>query len=178
MKSVGDISLVARVVAFGDKRAFDALVKRHQAAVRRFFMSQTLGDGLLSDDLAQDTFVKAYTHIGSFRGTSGFSTWLFRIACNVLYDYMRSRKTTDGIDDGMFNRSGGVADNALKIDIYAALRLLKPDERLCVTLQLVDGQPIGRIAEITGMPTGTVKSHLARGKSKLAEYLKENGYDR
>ena len=78
----------------------------------------------------------------------------------------------------MLNRSGGVADDALKIDIYAALRLLKPDERLCVTLQLVDGQPIGRIAEITGMPTGTVKSHLARGKSKLAEYLKENGYDR
>ena len=69
------------------------------------------------------------------------------------------------------------ADVGLRLDIYKCLELLKPEERLCVTLQLVEGQTIERVAEITGMPQGTVKSHLARGKSRLAKYLKENGYD-
>ncbi|MDE7085546.1 MAG: RNA polymerase sigma factor, partial [Prevotella sp.] len=66
----------------------------------------------------------------------------------------------------------------LKMDIYAALALLKPDERTCITLQLVDGYDITKIADITGMKSGTVKSHLSRGKEKMATYLKKNGYDR
>ena len=52
-----------------------------------------------------------------------------------------------------------------------------PEERLCVTLRLMEGQPVKRIAEISGMTENTVKSHLHRGKSKLATYLRENGYD-
>ena len=66
----------------------------------------------------------------------------------------------------------------MKLDIYAALALLKSDERTCITLQLIDGQPIDEIAKITGMPAGTVKSHLSRGKEKLKNYLIQNGYDR
>ena len=178
MKALTDISLVARVAAFGDKRAFDALVKRHQAAVRRFLLGLTLGDRALSDDLAQDAFIKAYTHIGSFRGSSGFQTWLFRIAYRVFLDDARARRLTADIGDGVINRAGRSADVALKIDIYECLKMLKHDERLCVTLQLVEGQTVEHIAVITGMPLGTVKSHLARGKSKLATILKENGYDR
>lgn len=178
MKSVTDISLVAMVVAFGDKRAFDTLVRRHQASVRRFFLGCTSGDKQLSDDLAQDTFIKAYTHIGSFRGMSGFSTWLFRIACNVLADHLRSRKATCSVDGSVPDRSGGTADGGLRMDIYSALGILKPDERVCVTLHLVEGQPIDRVAEITGMLAGTVKSHVSRGKAKLVKFLKENGYGR
>ena len=166
MKSLGDISLVARVVALGDKRAFDALVRKHQQAVRRFFLHQTLGDTPLSDDLAQETFIKAYTHIGSFRGVAGFQTWLFGIAYRVFLDHVRSRKTTFDIDESVTRVSARTADGGLKVD-----------ERMCVTLQLVEGQPIERISAITGMSPGTVKSHLSRGKSKLATYLKENGYD-
>lgn len=64
------------------------------------------------------------------------------------------------------------------MDIYSALGRLKTDERTCITLQLVDGMSIDDITEITGMPAGTVKSHLSRGKQKLATFLKENGYDR
>ena len=64
------------------------------------------------------------------------------------------------------------------MDIYDALRRLGEKERLCVTLQIVDGYKIDRIAEITGMATGTVKSHLFRGKEKLANFLRQNGYDR
>ena len=93
-----DISLVAQVAVFGNKRAFDELVRRYQSPVRRFFLSQTLGDGQLSDDLAQDTFVKAYTNIRSFKGLASFHTWLMRIAYNVFYDYTRSKHLTEDVD--------------------------------------------------------------------------------
>ena len=87
-----DISLVAQVAMFGNKRAFDELVRRYQSPVRRFFLSQTLGDSQLSDDLAQDTFIKAYTNIRSFRGLASFQTWLMRIAYNVFYDHCRKMR--------------------------------------------------------------------------------------
>lgn len=98
MEGLGDINLVSRVAVLNDKRAFDALVRKYQSPVRRFFLAQTAGDGALSDDLAQDTFVKAYTHIASFRGSSSFKTWLLRIAYNVMYDYRRAHRITDDID--------------------------------------------------------------------------------
>ena len=66
----------------------------------------------------------------------------------------------------------------LRMDLYAALALLKPDERTCITLQLVDGYDIAGIAKISGMKEGTVKSHLSRGKEKMANYLRQNGYGR
>ena len=56
------------------------------------------------------------------------------------------------------------------------MALLKSDERTCITLQLVDGYPIDQISKITGIPENTVKSHLKRGKDKMANYLRENGY--
>ena len=87
MAQLSDISLVAQVAVFHNKRAFDQLVRKYQSPVRRFFLAQTLGDTQLSDDLAQDTFIKAYTRIASFKGMAGFQTWLMRIAYNVLYDY-------------------------------------------------------------------------------------------
>ena len=62
MSQLNDIALVAQVVVLGNKRAFDTLVKKYQSPVRRFFLHQTLGDEELSDDLAQETFIKAYTH--------------------------------------------------------------------------------------------------------------------
>ena len=177
MEKLSDISLVAQVAVFHNKRAFDQLVKKYQSPVRRFFLIQTLGDSQLSDDLAQDTFVKAYTHIGSFKGMSGFSTWLFRIAYNVLYDYRRSQKQTEGIDQLKVACLQGTGQSpVLHMDLYQALALLKPEERTCITLQMLEGQPIDKISDITGMPAGTVKSHLSRGKKNLADYLKENGY--
>ena len=176
MALLTDLSLVAQVAVLGNKRAFDELVRRYQSPVRRFFLHQTLGDSQLSDDLAQDTFIKAYTSIGSFRGISSFQTWLMRIAYNVFYDYRRKEQPHPQplpVREGL----GGGLGVGLRMDLYAALALLKPDERTCITLQLIDGYDIAAIARITGMKAGTVKSHLSRGKEKMANYLRQNGYD-
>ena len=175
MASLTDISLVAQVAVLGNRRAFDELVRRYQSPVRRFFLHQTLGDEQLSDDMAQDTFIKAYTNIGKFRGLASFQTWLMRIAYNVFYDYTRAHKQLADMDSVPERQSMQVSPT-LKMDLYHALALLKPDERTCVTLQLIDGYDIKKIAEITQIKEGTVKSHLSRGKERLANYLKQNGY--
>ena len=179
MEKLNDLSLVTQVAVFHNRKAFDLLVKKYQSPIRGFFLRQTLGDGQLSDDLAQDTFVKAYTHITSFRGLSGFSTWLYRIAYNVWYDYQRSHRVTVDMDSPTVSaKNAEQSQRGLKMDLMSALQILSENERTCVTLQLMDGQSIDKIAEITGLATGTIKSHLSRGKAKLASYLKQNGYDR
>ena len=176
MQSHTDFALVTQVTMMGNRRAFDQLVVRYQSPVRRFFLHQTLGDASLSDDLAQDTFIKAWRNIGSFRAMSSFQTWLMRIAYNVFYDYVRSRKTTSDIDNVAEPMTNGNSNPSLQMDLYHALSLLKPDERTCITLQLVDGYKIDQKAKITNMKEGTVKSILFRGKEKLTKYLKQNGY--
>ena len=179
MADLSDISLVTQVAVLHNKKAFDQLVRKYQSPVRRFFLNQTLGDEQLSDDLAQETFIKAYVNITKFRGMSSFSTWLMRIAYNVFYDDVRSRKQTEDIDtSSAVRQSSKSGDSNLKMDIHAALALLKPDERSCITLQLIDGYPVDQISKITGINENTVKSYLKRGKDKMANYLKENGYDR
>ena len=179
MGQLNDIALVAQVVVFHNTRAFDQLVRKYQSPVRRFFLNQTCGDSELSDDLAQDTFIKAYTSLASFRNLSSFSTWLYRIAYNVFYDYIRSRKETDDLDTRQVDMqcSTQQQDIGRKMDVYRALSQLKEIERTCITLFYMEDLSIEKIAGITGCPTGSVKSHLSRAKNKMATYLKQNGYD-
>lgn len=167
------------MAVFGSRRAFDMLLRKYQSQVRRFLLGLTVGDAQLADDLAQETFIKAYVNIGKFRGLSSFSTWIMRIAYNVHYDYRRSHHQTEDVDaPAVATQSGGAsADCTVGMDIIKALAILKPEERTCITLQLIDGQPIDKISVITGMTSGTVKSHIHRGKEKLTTYLKNNGYD-
>lgn len=185
MAELNDIALVTQVAVFRNKKAFDQLVRKYQSPVRRFFLNQTAGDEQLSDDLAQETFIKAYVNITKFRGLSSFSTWLMRIAYNVFYDHKRcSKKEECGVSSGDTQLAAispstfNSPTSTLKMDIHQALAQLKPDERACITLQLIDGYPIDQISKITGIGENTVKSHLKRGKEKLANYLRENGYDR
>jgi RNA polymerase sigma-70 factor (ECF subfamily) len=184
MQSLSDLSLVTQVAVFHNRRAFDQLVRKYQSPVRRFLLNLTLGNEALSDDLAQDTFLKAYTHITQFQGIASFQTWLFRIAYNVFYDYKRKEKGIVNSDKNPADEGVAAADSSLftlhsslQLDLHAALAILKDEERACVTLQLIDGYPIGDIARMTGIPENTVKSHLRRGKEKLTDYLKRNGYD-
>ena len=108
-----------------------------------------------------------------------------RIAYNVFYDYCRKMRNeklemsdvnTELKNVDTNHSSFLTTHSSLKMDIYAALSLLKPDERTCITLQMIDGYDIAGIAKITEMKEGTVKSHLSRGKEKMANYLKQNGY--
>ena len=181
MGRLSDISLATQVAVFGNRKAFDQLVRDNQSSVRRFFLTQTLGDEMLSDDLAQETFLKAYTHMGQYRGTSSLLTWITRIAYNVWYDYQRSKKEHLSLEPQEIPAAGRPSESqhsSLQMDLYQALGQLKEEERTCITLQLIDGYAINEIADLTKMPEGTVKSHLKRGKEKMANYLRENGYDR
>ena len=177
-----DILLIRQVQIFGNQRAFDALVRKYQASIRRLLLSLTTGDEALSDDLAQETFIKAYTALDTYKNRANFGTWLYKIAYNVFYDYIRSRKETCLMDEVssevemVYNQTP--ADSCITADIDEAMRLLRPEERTCVTLHLIEDLPLDKIVEITGMPIGTVKSHIARGKGKLVTYLKKNGYER
>lgn len=180
MSQLNDISLVAQVVVFKNTTAFDMLVKKYQSSIRRFFLNLTLGDSELSDDLAQETFIKAYTNIASFKNLSSFSTWLYRIAYNIFYDYVRSRKEAIDLNASEVDKTYHVEQENIgqKIDIYASLKTLKETERTCITLFYMEDLSIDKIAGILNCPQGTVKSHLARAKEKLSDYLKQNGYDR
>ena len=129
-----------------------------------------------ADDVLQNTFVKAWINLSDFRGQSRISTWLYRIAYNVFYDYTRSHKITEEIDQAVALRQANSGDTALQLDLQQAQSILSPAERSCITLQLMEGQPIDKISEITEMAEGTVKSHLSRGKQKLAMFLRKNGY--
>lgn len=179
MSQLNDISLVAQVVVFKNTKAFDQLVKKYQSPIRRFFLNQTCGDSELSDDLAQETFIKAYTSIASFKNLSSFSTWLYRIAYNVFYDYIRSRKETSDLDTREIDAINCIEQENIgqKMDLYKSLKTLKEVERTCITLFYMEDVNIDKIAGIVGIPVGTVKSHLSRGKEKFSTYLKQNGYD-
>ena len=172
-----ELSLLTQVIVFHNKRAFGRLVMKYQSPVRRFFLNLTGGDEALSDDLAQDTFLKAYLHIGQFRGTASFSTWLYRIAYNIFYDHTRSQHPTESIGPAAERKTADVAETGLRLDLQQALAILSPAERTCITLQVMEGQSISEISEITEMAEGTIKSHLSRGKQKLAMYLRKNGYE-
>ena len=133
-----------------------------------------------ANDLLQNTFVKAWMNIDYFRAEAKLSTWLYRIAYNVFYDYLRTCKETDCLETRQVDAqcSTQQKDIGQHMDIYRALGMLKEMERTCITLFYMEDQSIEKIAGITGCPAGTVKSHLSRAKEKMATYLKQNGYDR
>ena len=169
-----DTLLVSRATLLGDRKAFGQLVEAYRSPIRRFLFNLTGGDEELSKDLAQDTFIKAWLHIGSFRMAAGFSTWLYRIAYNIFYDYMRNRQPTAEVDletvaAGM---EADIPDRGLSIDFARALTMLKEDERTAMLLFYMEDQTIGKISKIMHCPVGTIKSHLHRGKEKLTKYFK------
>jgi len=174
-----DILLVSQVVLFGSHKAFERLVQKYQSPIRRFFLNLTFGNESLSDDLAQETFIKVYLHMQSFKGTAGFSTWLFRIAYNVYYDYFRSSKPHREADyDEVDPHAESERPNTdCQMDVYESLKVLKPEERTAVLLFYMEDQPVEKISQIMNCPVGTVKSHLSRSRDKLAEYFKGTGYE-
>jgi RNA polymerase sigma-70 factor (ECF subfamily) len=178
MSRLSDIALIAQVVATGSHRAFGQLVEAHQEPVRRFLRRLTGGDEMLADDLAQETFIRAWEGIGSFRQLSGFETWLLRIAYRVFLDEKRKvvALPAEQVREPSEPSESSGERWSLHHDLDRALATLSETERTCVVLQVVEGQSIREISQITGIPENTVKSHLLRGKKNLASYLRKNGY--
>lgn len=178
MSKTEDILWVSRVTLLDDTSAFDKLTLKYQSSVRRFLLNLTMGDTALSDDLAQETFIRAYLNIGSFKAMSAFSTWLFRIAYNVFYDAKRSTKVYDDIDvaaiDQRYTNSNDYSPE--KDDLYKALKTLRPEERTAVLLHYMEDKTHVQVAQIMNCPLGTVKTYILKGKQKLNKYLTNEGY--
>jgi RNA polymerase sigma-70 factor (ECF subfamily) len=179
MSKTEDLILVARVNLSGDKRAFDQLTRKYQSSIRRFFLNLTMGDGPLSDDLAQETFIRAYLNLNSFQGLSGFSTWLFRVAYNIYYDAVRSRKITEDINENEINllHQHDNDFSAEKTDIAEAMKILRSEEKTAILLFYMEDKTHPEIAKIMQCPLGTVKTYILKGKEKLGIYLKKAGYE-
>lgn len=91
-----ELQLIAKCIAGDSRRAFERLVEEYQEGLRRFLLNLTLGDAALTDDLAQETFLKAYMSLRSFKGIARFKTWLYRIAYNEFVLFL-SKAPSRGI---------------------------------------------------------------------------------
>jgi RNA polymerase sigma-70 factor (ECF subfamily) len=173
----------------GDLGAFERLVRLHQSRVRLQLRRLTQGDHALADDLAQDTFVQAWQHLGDFRGEARLSTWLHRIALNRWLQHVRrphppaewaTRPADADADTGADGDHGAPVRNTprepghdprgvegLRLDVEAALRDLSEAQRLAVVHCFHLDLSHEEAAEVLGLPLGTLKSHLARAKARL-----------
>lgn len=169
-----ELRLIAQCVAGDNRSAFSRLVEEYQVGLRRFLLNLTLGDVALADDLAQDTFLKAYVSLHSFQGLSRFKTWLYRIAYNEYYNYIRkSNPETLGDKEPVGDGYDTWSATEAHIDMATCLKALNETERSIVLLFYLEDLPIKKISDIMKLPQGTVKSHLSRSKVKMAKVMNE-----
>jgi len=168
-----DSDLIARVLLDDDHHAFGELVKRHQSTVRATLRKLTAGNEMLADELAQETFLKAYRALGKFRGEAKFSTWLYRIAYNVFQSDVRAARHHEEFDEAAHTEPQAPATDAgdLKHDLDAAMGRLTDKERAAVTLCYTTGLTHEEAAAVLQWPLGTVKTNILTGKDKLRRYL-------
>lgn len=180
-----DAQLIARAIVAQDQHAFAELVKRHQSSVRACLRKLTTGNHALADDLAQETFVRAWRNLKSFRQEARFSTWLYRIATNCWLADARKRKEellgdrADDVasedDDAMPHVDDMHADHArgasLKLDLERAMATLPEAERAALVQCYHNDLTHEEAAYVLGCPVGTVKTHVLRGKQRLKAAL-------
>lgn len=179
---------IERVLA-GDREAFGVLVDRHGSRIHGAIL-RMVGDREAADDLAQETLLRAWRALGSFRRGSAFYTWLYAIARNqVLSEWRRRRSVkgqamlpigpgpSDDPDAGVQPASPGPGpgEEAARRDdaqrVHEALGHLDEEFREAVVLRDLDGLSYEEIAEATGAPVGTVRSRIHRGRAVLRERL-------
>ena len=170
-----DIALVERYVA-GDVGAFDDLVRRHQDRVFAVCL-RMLRDRDAALDAMQDTFVLLFRKADRFKAEAAFSTWLYRVTVNVCYDHLRrrQRKPTDPLPETTELSDPHAEDPYAAVDvrpaIEEALAAIPPEFRAAVVLVDLQGLSLDTAAEALGVPIGTVKSRVFRGRRLLADHL-------
>ena len=182
-----DLLLVERV-RNGDKRAFELLMEKYRRKIGRL-LSRMVRDPEEVEDIAQETFIKAYRALPQFRGDAAFYTWLYRIAVNTAKNYLAARNrnmltVSDVVGD---DEEGGEERYAAPdIDTPDAQLLSKqiayavneavdalPDElRTAITLREIEGMSYEDIANFMGCPIGTVRSRIFRAREAIAAKLR------
>lgn len=169
-----DIDL-ARDAASGQEAAFEALVRRHQGAVRGT-ARRLARHAAEADDIAQAAFLTAWRKIASYRGES-FKAWICTIAYREFLQAKRKLKTEVEFDEGAhivaFDTSAARLPEHL--DLERALKTLPENQRICVVLCVASGLSHAEAASATGFPLGTVKSHVNRGVAALRKQLAAEG---
>jgi RNA polymerase sigma-70 factor, ECF subfamily len=155
----------------GDRWAFEQLVDRHQ---HRLFTlaARLLGSSEDAGDAVQEAFIRAWLGLPSFRGGARFSTWLHRICVNAVHDQRaKARRTEPSPDIDPTDPRDAFAQQELSRELQQALNSLEEEYRTAVVLYDVLGCSYAEIAELSGVPEGTVKSRIFRGRAQLAEIL-------
>lgn len=170
LSSQADEALAA-AAARGDGAAFEILVRRHERVVRGF-LTRIAGPGR-ADDLAQETFLTAWTRASAFTGEGRYKGWLMRIAWRTfLMDARgRGRRLPEHKGTGKPPEQADRSDAERDLIVEDALARLKPEDRAAVVLCLVLGHSHSEAARILDMPLGTLKTRVARGSAKLLELL-------
>jgi RNA polymerase sigma-70 factor (ECF subfamily) len=175
----------------GDLAAFDALVRRWDRRIRGA-IHRILGSEDDARDLSQETFLKAYRALGTFKGEARFSSWLYQIALNLCRDRMRRRKGKTLVslgeleEDGMGLVSGPGRPTALDLveagdlarTVAAAVAALPEEQREIIVLKEYQELTFVEIAEVLGVPLSTVKTRLYRGLGQLRVDLERQGIRR
>lgn len=181
-----DLDLVKSAQA-GDSRAFEALMKRYKTRLVRY-LTPLLRDVNDSEDVVQETFIKVFMALNSFRGESSFATWLFRIGINTAKrSLVRDRhilraSAPSGDAEGSQQYSESATDyttpeasmetKQVLDQLDAALSELPTDQRTCLILRELEGLSYEEIAEQMHTPVGTVRSRIHRARMTIAAALK------
>ena len=185
-----DLMLVERTVA-GDQRAYGLLVAKYERRIQRL-IGRMARDVDLVEDIAQETFIRAYRALHQFRGDAQFYTWLYRIAVNTakksLMDMKRNPVITEGaLRAGADEDETSVMENELTSEetpetvlaakeiaatVNAAMEALPEDLRQAVTLREIEGLSYEDIAEVMGCPIGTVRSRIFRAREAISAKVK------
>jgi RNA polymerase sigma-70 factor (ECF subfamily) len=163
-------SVLVGLAQSGARDAFAELVRRREAWIRNL-MRRCCHDASLADDLAQQTFMQAWRSLLQLQEPGRFAPWLKRIAVNAWLQHKRRHDPlADAVDD-VHTEAPPEAAPALGMDLDRALSQLAGDARLCIVLAYHERMTHEEIAAFTGLPAGTVKSHIRRGTAKLQQAL-------
>jgi RNA polymerase sigma-70 factor (ECF subfamily) len=182
-----DQALVERVQR-GDKKAFELLVVKYQRKVVRL-LSRLVRDSAEVDDVAQETFIKAYRALANFRGESAFYTWLYRIAINTAKNHLSARgrrvptstdkeiEDAEQFDDATQLRDVATPDSMLLSKqvgeaVNRAIERLPEDLRTAIVLRELEGLSYEEIAASMNCPIGTVRSRIFRAREAIASELR------
>jgi RNA polymerase sigma-70 factor, ECF subfamily len=184
-----DLMLVERTVA-GDQRAFELLVIKYQRRIQRL-IGRMVRDVDLVEDIAQETFIRAYRALHQFRGDAQFYTWLYRIAVNTAKKSLMELKRdptvsesflkSDDDDETKTRRNEPMSDETpesvfaakeIATVVNAAMEALPEDLRQAVTLREIEGLSYEEISSVMNCPIGTVRSRIFRAREAISAKVK------